>query len=132
MGVWGHSKNTKTSNGRSKSTHLVLFVSRHNISTTFHHRTHPLGPNTSIILPNKIITFRICCKRVFGVPSKILKHLKESQHQHKLFALCPGIVFQPHMTTGATHRNVRQAKLHLTQLLLLDSAASGYLGFFQN
>ena len=131
MGILGPSKNSKTSNGRSISTHLVLFASRHCILTAYDHRRHPQGPKTIMITPNTIISFRISCRRVFGVPQKILKHLKESQHQHSLFDLCPGIEFHPHMTTGNTHRNLRHAKLHLTQLLLLDSAASGYLGFLK-
>ena len=131
MGIWGPSENTKTSIVRSTSTHLVLFVSRHSISTKYDQRRHPQGLKTSIITPDKFITIRICCRRVYGVPQKILKHLKESQHQHSLFDLCPGIEFHPHMTTGNTHRNLRHPKLHLTQLLLLDSAASGYLGSYQ-
>ena len=112
MGIRGPSKNTKTSNGRSSSTCLVLFVSRPSISTTYDQRKHPQGPKTSIITPNTFITFRICCKRLFGVPQKILKHLKESVHPQSLFGLWPGIVFHPYMTTGATHRNLRQAHLH--------------------
>ena len=124
MGIRGASKITKTSNGRSTSTHLVLFLSRHSISTTFDQRILPQGPKTSIILPNIIITFRFCCKWVFGMPQKILKHLMELS----LFYLFSGIVIQPHMTTAATHRNLGQAELHPIQSSLLDSAASGYLG----
>ena len=131
MGFLGPSKNSKTSNGRSASTHLVVFASRHSISITYDHRRHPQGPKKIMITPNTIISFRISCRRIFGVPQKILKHLKESQHQHSLFDLCPGIEFHPHMTTGNTHRNLRNAKLHQTQLLLLDSAASGNLGSYQ-
>ena len=134
MGIWGPTKDSKISNRRSLLTEAVLYVTRHIISPTYDRRSHPKEPKTSIITPNTIITFTICCKRVFGVPQKILKHLKESQHQHSLFDLCPDIVFHPHMTTGDTHRNLRQAKLHPTQLLLLllllDSEASGYLGSY--
>ena len=65
--------------------HLVLYVSRPSISTTYDQRRHPQGPKTSIITLNTIITFRICCKRLFGVLQKILKHLKESQHPQSLF-----------------------------------------------
>ena len=102
-------KNTRISNGRSTSTHLVIFVSRHSISTAYDHRTDPQGPKTSITIPNTIITFRFCCKWVFGVLQKIVKHLIEGPYQTILFYLCPGIVFQPHMTTGYTQRDLRQA-----------------------
>ena len=119
------------SNKRSTSAHLVSFLSRHSISTTYDHKRHPQEPKTSMIIPNTIIAFRFCCKWVFGVPLKILKHQMEGLHQHSLFYLCPGIVIQPHMTTAATHRNLGQAELHPIQSSLLDSAASGYLGSYQ-
>ena len=129
MVIWGPSKNSGISNGRSASTHLVVFASRHSASTTYDHRRHPQGPKTIMITPNTIISFRISCRRIFGVPQKILKHPKESQHQHSLFGLCPHIVIHTYMTRRA--RNLRQAKLHPTKLLLLDSAESGYLWSYQ-
>ena len=135
VGIWGPLKNIELSSISSLLTQAVLFVSRHSISTTYDHRRHPQGPNTIMITPNTIISFRKCCKRVFGVPQTLLKHLKESQHQHRLFGLGPDRVIHTHLTRGATHRNLRQAKLHPTQLLLLllllDSAVSAYLGSYQ-
>ena len=102
-------KKVKTSNGRSTSTHLGFFVCRHSISTIYDHRIHPQGPKTSTITPNTIIAFRFCGMWVFGVTQRILKHLMEGPNQPILFYLCPGIVLQPNMTKGATHRNLRQA-----------------------
>jgi hypothetical protein len=131
VGILGPSKNTRISNGRSSLTHLVLFVSRHNILTTYDHRRPPQEPKTGIKIPNRSITFRFCCNWVFGVLLKILKNLMEGLHQHSLFYLCPGIVIQTHMTTGANNRNLRQAQLHPTQISLLESSASGYLGSFK-
>ena len=69
------SKTTKTTNGRSTSTQPVLFVSRHSNLTTYDHKTHPQGPKTSIVSSNTSITFRFCCKLVFGVLLKIVKYL---------------------------------------------------------
>ena len=46
------------------------------------------------------------------VSQEILKYLMEGLDQQSLLYLCPGIVFQPNMTTGPTHRNLRQAYLH--------------------
>ena len=40
---------------------------------------------------------------------KILEYLMEGLHQPILFYLFPGIVFQPHITTDDTLRNLRQA-----------------------
>ena len=105
----GSLKNTTLFNRWSTSTHLVLFLSRHSILTTYDHRRHPQKPKTGIMILNTIIALRFCCNLVFGVPLKILKHLMEGLHQHSLSYLCPGIVIQSHMTTGATHRNLRQA-----------------------
>ena len=109
MGIWGASKNTKTTDGMFTSTQPILFVPRHDILTTYDHRRPPQEPKTDIKIPNRSITFRFCCKWVFGVPLKILKHLMEGLHQCSFFHLCPGIVIQPHMTTEATHRNQRPA-----------------------
>ena len=122
MDICGRSKNTRISNRGSTSTHLVSFLSRYSISATYDHKRHSQEPETSIIIPNTVITFRCCCKWVFGVPQKILKQLINGLHQQSLFYLCLGIVIQPHMTTRATHRNIRQAQLSLS-----DSAASGVL-----
>ena len=102
-------KKSKTSNGRSKSTHLGFFLSRRSISTIYDHRIHPQGPKTSMITPNTIIAFRFCGKWVFGVTQKILKHLMEGPNQPILFYLCPGIIFQPHFTTGHTRWDLIQA-----------------------
>ncbi len=43
------------------------------------------------------------------VPLEILEYLMEGVHQPILFDLCPGISFQPHMTTVDTHSNLREA-----------------------
>ena len=109
VGIWRPSKNSKIYNIRSLLTQAVLSVSRHSICTTYDHRSHPQEPRTSIVTPNKIITFRVCCKWAFGVPQKILEYLMEGLHQPILIYLCPAISFQLHMSTGDTHRNLRQA-----------------------
>jgi hypothetical protein len=84
-------------------------VSSHSNSTIYDNRSYPQGPETGIITPNTIVAFRFCGKWVFEFPQKILEYLMEDQHQPILLYLCPGIVFQPHMTTGQTHRDLRQA-----------------------
>ena len=109
MGIWGPTKNSKISNMRSLLTQAVLYVSRHIISPTYDQRSNTQEPRTSIVTPNTIITLIFCCNWVLGVPQKILEYLIEGLYQHILFYLGPGIVFQPHMTTGDTHRNLRQA-----------------------
>ena len=94
----------KISNIRTLLTQPVLSV-----STTYDHRSHPWEFRTSIVTPNTSITLRLGSMCLFGVSQKILKYLMEGLHQQSLFYLCPAIVFQPNMTTGATHRNLRQA-----------------------
>ena len=128
MGIWGASKNTKITNGRSTSTQPFLVVSRHSNSTTQDHRSHPQEPKTSIVTPNTIITFRFCSKWVLGILRKIVKYLLLGLCSHSLFYLCQGLVFQPCMTTC---RILGKAKIHLTQLSFSDSAACWYLGSLQ-
>ena len=107
-GIWSPSKNNKISNIKSLVTKAVLSVSRHNISTTYDLRSHPEQPRRSIVTPNRIIIFRFYCKLAFGIPQKILEYLMEDLHQLILY-LCPGILFQPHITTKDTNRNPKQA-----------------------
>ena len=75
----------KISNIRTLLTQPVLSVSRHSISTTYDHRSHPQEFSRSVVTPNTTLTLKLCWKSLFGVCQKILKYLMEGLNQQRMF-----------------------------------------------